>query len=370
MLSTCDSSSQSIRRSLQDDLLDFQETFAKALGKREVHDLESVVQKGNKLVTAIKWSSSRDLLDKNTASLAYAVASSVKLIGSSALELEGGREDAIGEAMLRIESLLLDEGQSRKRQQRNHVPRLKRYCRGSSSESSIAWPKSTFDNSPKPSEPPIDHTVVRLWFLDNLAYPYPTAQQKDFLAKTAGIQRSQVDSDLTNYRRRAGWTDIMNVWCGGDRNAMKKLMNRVEKGKEQRKKILDAVQGCRDYLTMKENNKVGDWIKEITQNSAFKYRFTGSLPDISAASPCSSIRPCTPRSFSGSSATSSTSSCSEVSEASAIITIPRKRRYTGDESISPFKRVQGQTVEVSGSYEPWSFADLQPMPPSPCEGLI
>lgn len=111
MLSTCDSSSQSIRRSLQDDLLDFQETFAKALGKREVHDLESVVQKGNKLVTAIKWSSSRDLLDKNTASLAYAVASSVKLIGSSALELEGGREDAIGEAMLRIESLLLDEGE-------------------------------------------------------------------------------------------------------------------------------------------------------------------------------------------------------------------------------------------------------------------
>lgn len=175
------------------------------------------------------------------------------------------------------------------------MPRLKRYCRGSSSESSIAWPKSTFDNSPKPSEPPIDHTVVRLWFLDNLAYPYPTAQQKDFLAKTAGIQRSQVDSDLTNYRRRAGWTDIMNVWCGGDRNAMKKLMNRVEKGKEQRKKILDAVQGCRDYLTMKENNKVGDWIKEVSVlilifRSSHYFGFPCRLPRPSANKPHRSPR--------------------------------------------------------------------------------
>ncbi|OWZ45388.1 hypothetical protein C370_02640 [Cryptococcus neoformans A1-35-8] len=365
MLSTSDSSSQSIQRSLQDDLLDFQETFTQPLGKSEVHDLESVVRKGSNLVTAIKWSSSHDLLDENTASLAYAVARSVKLIGSSALKLEQGWEDAVGEAILRIESLLPDEGQSRKRRQRNHEPRPKRYCRGPSSESCVAWPESTFGNSPKPSESATDHTVVRLWFLDNLAYPYPTAQQKDFLAKTAGIQRSQVDSDLTNYRRRAGWTDIMNMWCGGDRSAMKKLMERVERGKEQRKKILDAVQGCRDYLTMKENNKIGDWVKEITQNSTSKYRFTGFLPDMSAASPCSGIRPSTPRSFSGSSAISSMSSCSEVSEASAIIPIPRKRCYTDDEPISPLKRARNHTVGVSGLYESWSFADLQPMPPSP-----
>lgn len=111
MLSTSDGSSQSIQRSLQDDLLDFQETFTQALGKSEVHDLESVVRKGSNLVTAIKWSSSHDLLDENTASLAYAVARSVKLIGSSALKLEQGWEDAVGEAILRIESLLPDEGE-------------------------------------------------------------------------------------------------------------------------------------------------------------------------------------------------------------------------------------------------------------------
>lgn len=78
------------------------------------------------------------------------------------------------------------------------------------------------------------------------------------------MQRGKVDSDLTNYRRRAGWTDIMNMWCGGDRNAMKKLMEKVERGKEQRKEILDAVQGCKDYLTMKESNRVGDWVKEVS----------------------------------------------------------------------------------------------------------
>lgn len=56
----------------------------------------------------------------------------------------------------------------------------------------------------------------------------------------------------------------MNMWCGGDRNAMKKLMEKVERGKEQRKEILDAVQGCKDYLTMKESSRVGDWVKEVS----------------------------------------------------------------------------------------------------------
>lgn len=110
MLSTCDTSSQSIRKSLQDDLVDFQETFTKVLGKREIDGHERVARKGSNLLTAVKWSSSRHLLDENTVSLAYAVAHNVKVIGSSALQLEQGREDAVGEAMLRIESLLLDQG--------------------------------------------------------------------------------------------------------------------------------------------------------------------------------------------------------------------------------------------------------------------
>lgn len=110
MLSTCDTSSQSIRKSLQDDLVDFQETFAKILGKRKIDDNENVARKWRNLVTAVKWSSSRHLLDENTVSLAYAVAHNVKVIGSSALQLERGRENAVGDAMLRIESLLLDQG--------------------------------------------------------------------------------------------------------------------------------------------------------------------------------------------------------------------------------------------------------------------
>ncbi|ADV24218.1 sexual development regulator [Cryptococcus gattii WM276] len=366
MLSTCDTSSQSIRKSLQDDLVDFQETFTKVLGKREIDGHESVARKGSNLVTAVKWSSSRHLLDENTVSLAYAVAHNVKVIGSSALQLEQGREDAVGEAMLRIESLLLDQGRRRKCRQRDYEPQPKRCCRRSSSESYNTWPESNLHISPKPLESAPDHTIVRLWFLNNLAYPYPTAQQKDSLAKYAGMQRGKVDSDLTNYRRRAGWTDIMNMWCGGDRNAMKKLMEKVERGKEQRKEILDAVQGCKDYLTMKESNRVGDWVKEITQNSDSKYCFGGIiLPNVSVASPYSTNRFSTARSFSGSSALSSMSSCSEVSEASTIIPISSKKRYTRDESISPFKRTRNQTAEVSGSYEPWSIADLQPMPPSP-----
>lgn len=262
--------------------MDFQETFAKVLGKSEIDDHENVTRKGRNLVTAVKWSSSPHLLDENTVSLAYAVAHNVKVIGSSALQLERGREDAVGEAMLRIESLLLDqgmfksftisicglswfnEGRRRKCRQRNYEPQPKRCCRGSSSESYSTWPESNLHISPKPLESAPDHTIVRLWFLNNLAYPYPTTQQKDSLAKYAGMQRSKIDSDLTNYRRRAGWTDIMNVWCGGDRNAMKKLMEKVERGKEQRKEILDAVQRCKDYLTMKENNRVGDWVKEVS----------------------------------------------------------------------------------------------------------
>lgn len=90
--------------------MDFQETFAKILGKSEIDDHENVTRKRRNLVTAVKWSSSPHLLDENTVSLAYAVAHNVKVIGSSALQLERGREDAVGEAMLRIESLLLDQG--------------------------------------------------------------------------------------------------------------------------------------------------------------------------------------------------------------------------------------------------------------------
>ena len=107
-----------------------------------------------------------------------------------------------------------------------------------------------------------DH--LRLWFLEHLAFPYPTPNEKDDLSSLTGFARTKIDSDLTNWRRRAGWTEIKDTYARGSRKDMQTLMERVELGTERNKAVLDAVEKMRAYLERREEEKVGDWVKEVS----------------------------------------------------------------------------------------------------------
>lgn len=107
-----------------------------------------------------------------------------------------------------------------------------------------------------------DH--IREWFLQHLANPYPSAVEKDSLSELSGIPRSKIDSDMTNWRRRAGWTDIKDNWANGSRDAMRVLIEKVESGQERRKGVREAVEKMKAYLERREEERVGDWVKEVS----------------------------------------------------------------------------------------------------------
>lgn len=105
---------------------------------------------------------------------------------------------------------------------------------------------------------------IREWFLQHLANPYPSAVEKDSLSELSGIPRSKIDSDMTNWRRRAGWTDIKDSWANSSRDAMRVLIEKVESGQEKRKGVREAVEKMKAYLERREEERVGDWVKEVS----------------------------------------------------------------------------------------------------------
>lgn len=175
------------------------------------------------------------------------------------------------------------EGSSSKRQCRP-VSFASDFSSDSSSESDdytptatgLAKPKSRTAFHPAPCTPspckptPTDH--LRLWFLQNLSNPYPTPYEKEALATAAGCPRSKVDSDLTNWRRRAGWTDIKDRWVNGDKAKMKRLIEDVEGGHERRGEVVEEVERMRGYLERREEERVGDWVHEVGLLSSAEMR--------------------------------------------------------------------------------------------------
>lgn len=117
--------------------------------------------------------------------------------------------------------------------------------------------------TPTPTKPPNLTDHLRLWFLQNLSNPYPTPAKKDFLATASGVPRSKVDSDLTNWRRRAGWTDIKDRWAEGDKARMRRLIEGYEEGLEGREEVVEEIERMRGYLERREEERVGDWVHEV-----------------------------------------------------------------------------------------------------------
>jgi len=118
--------------------------------------------------------------------------------------------------------------------------------------------KSTPTLIPTPAQDP-----VRLFFLNHLSNPYPTPSEKEKLCKKAKITRRKLESDLTNWRRRSDWTDIMNTYCGGDKGAMRTMVAAIERGEERDGELLERFGRMRAYLE-KRDEQAGEWVHKVS----------------------------------------------------------------------------------------------------------
>ncbi|OCF30973.1 hypothetical protein I316_07380 [Kwoniella heveanensis BCC8398] len=364
------------------------------------------VAKWEAMAKIIDDTARRGILDDQTASIAWAVAHNMKTIATAALRLERYHGNSVRKRPSPSMPLLSSKRARQSFVSTGSTPATRCSSPSSSLPDGLAIPSpynasSSRNSSSKIKSQEPDHSLIRLWFLDNISYPYPTVSMKEHLASKAGITRAKVDSDLTNFRRRAGWTEIMNEWCGGDRNKMRKLIERVESGKEDEdEELVRRVQAVKEYLTRKEEERVGDWVREdvwpvslsftrssirllpyltvpsprrrvtalvpsfdldaattsLTSSSASanakltKHRSTTSLSSLSAMSSVSAvIRPAS-RSTSTSSTTSFESS-SSVSDASMIIPGAKgnKKRLNPDAAVFIPQKRTAMTASTAGS---------------------
>lgn len=116
----------------------------------------------------------------------------------------------------------------------------------------------------QPTNPAPD--PVRQYFLTHLASPYPTPSEKEKLCKKAKITRRKLESDLTNWRRRSDWTDIMNTYCGGDKGAMKVMVGCIERGEERDVELLERYGRMKAYLE-KRDEQAGEWVYQVCPDS-------------------------------------------------------------------------------------------------------
>ncbi|WWC88895.1 uncharacterized protein L201_003810 [Kwoniella dendrophila CBS 6074] len=352
-------------------------------------DLTNSAEEWVKIERCLHDQAQENALDEHTAIVGSLVAHNMYTIASEALALQIANREAIHRLTSEVSNLFLRDSDSLKRsfssslhqtplrqpkRQRAHsfssppTPITRDMSTTPSSESESDESPITISSSPmKPSksssetskkedkEKEVDHHVVRLWFLDHLSKPYPTLSQKEKLAESAGITRNKVDSDLTNFRRRSGWTEIMQTFAGGDRDKMKKLIERVQSGKENNnKELLEKIEGMKDYLGRREEERVGDWVREVTaltssltttttttpaklskSSKLSKHKSNASLSSLSTVS--NLARPAS-RSRSSSSTMSTSSSASDASFIVPSKPTNKKRLNPNAEPFTPNKR--------------------------------
>jgi len=121
--------------------------------------------------------------------------------------------------------------------------------------------KPSSNTTTKFAQPPAPDPV-RQYFLTHLSSPYPTPTEKEKLCKKAKITRRKLESDLTNWRRRSDWTDIMNTYCGGDKGSMKTMISVIECGEERDVELLARFGRMKAYLE-KRDEQAGEWVYQV-----------------------------------------------------------------------------------------------------------
>jgi hypothetical protein len=75
---------------------------------------------------------------------------------------------------------------------------------------------------------------------------------------------SKIEADLTNWRRRAGWTAIFQRRCHNDRAAMAALIGRCMDGSERDPEVRKEVEKVISYLKREEEGRVGEWVHHVS----------------------------------------------------------------------------------------------------------
>jgi len=226
-------------------------------------------------------------LDPRTASDLSAIVSNVKTLASARLKLDEDFEREIASMSADISALgITDPGERDHNSDANFPARTKRRLLHDDSDrcrtSKRSCRPTTTKYLPTPSPPPstkslkpsstiTPHTSttanpapdpVRQYFLTHLSSPYPTPTEKEKLCKKAKITRRKLESDLTNWRRRSDWTDIMNTYCGGDKGSMKTMISAIERGEERDEELLARFGRMKAYLE-KRDEQAGEWVYQV-----------------------------------------------------------------------------------------------------------
>jgi len=59
----------------------------------------------------------------------------------------------------------------------------------------------------------------------------------------------------------------MNVYCGGDKGAMKSMIETIQRGEEEDEELLERFGKMRAYLE-KRDEQAGDWVFEVRPSSS------------------------------------------------------------------------------------------------------
>ncbi|WWD18278.1 hypothetical protein CI109_102728 [Kwoniella shandongensis] len=241
-------------------LLEFRESFFEAIASGQ--NMSALVEQWEAIERLVVFHKQSNRLDQTTAMLAFSVASRVHTIALATIRLQKMYASGLDELTHGVQAILLsDDHHTSPQRADSHVYSSPSNHETGTEEISSQIP-GTLDSQ---TVFLIDNKIppLRQWFLDHFTSPYPNKAERDRLALETGMETKNVMTNLTNFRGRSGWSDLLKNHCGNDKSKLPLLMKRIENGQEKRKNVLDDVQRVREWLSRKEGGEVRQFIKDL-----------------------------------------------------------------------------------------------------------
>jgi len=233
-------------------------------------DLTSVVSLWESIERTVLTRQRAGSLGSMEAEQARATAQQLLLLGSTVIRLQVESEDTIGGLAFDMKRLLrIDNGKIRG-DIPVHQPNLTGVTTHVKCQSARSQDASRFMSDTAISAEALDHLdPVRTWLLQNLHHPFPTPAEKTHLAQISSRPRANIETDLTNYRRRSGWTEFKNKYCKGDTNKARDIIWKWMNGGKVSSDMEKDLENMKGYVERREASKVGGWIETVCPPSFF-----------------------------------------------------------------------------------------------------
>lgn len=130
----------------------------------------------------------------------------------------------------------------------------RRKCVFSNSSRIVKQPRMASPSQDTPLSSPEPQATLRSWFLENLSAPFVSPRDRKRMSEEIGLSAKQIDTHLTNWRRRCGWTHMRETYANKSRDGMKQILDRmitVEEGRE--------IQGAGWQMNGKDLLDLGIW---------------------------------------------------------------------------------------------------------------